>query len=112
MKKRFPFLAVVVALFCLCNPAKLFLIGEPLASEQILCTAQARGETLHLELRTADSAAAFRSWKTHQEGTDLYITARKVLVSPIFDTWYHEMAVDIQGVNQVYLGGAPGWTRE
>lgn len=90
----------------------LFLIGEPIAGEQVSYTVSADGQRLELQADAIDSAVALRGWKFRREDSTLYISARKVLVSPLFDEGHYETSVDAEGIETIILGGKTIWPED
>ena len=50
-----------------------------------------------------------RGWKFEQEGNNVYISAKKVLVSFLFSSGQYQTSIDIDGIENVYLGGQMIW---
>lgn len=89
---------------------KLFIIGEPVDGVQVVCVTSANGQSLDLQVDTLESAMAFQGWKQHQDGSTLYISARKVLVSPLFHEGHYETSIDLETVETIILGGKVIWS--
>lgn len=89
---------------------KLFIIGEPVDGVQVVYVTSANGQLLDLQVDTPESAIAFRGWKQHQDGSTLYISARKVLVSPLFHEGHYETSIDLETVETIILGGKVIWS--
>lgn len=89
---------------------KLFIIGEPVDGVQIVYVTSAHGQTLELQVDTLESAMALRGWKHHQDGDTLYISARKVLVSPMFHEGHYETSIDLKTIKTIILGGKVIWS--
>lgn len=90
---------------------KLFIIGEPVDGVQVVCVTSANGQTLDLQADTLESAMALRGWKHHQDGDTLYISARKVLASPMFHEGHYETSIDLETIETIILGGKVIWSR-
>lgn len=105
----------MAAVFCilagiiLCFAIKLFVIGEPVDGGQLYFTASGDGQTLELQVNPIESAVALRGWRFKKDGGTLSISARKVLVSPIFSAGTFQTSIDLDGVTEVYLGGQRIW---
>ena len=94
---------------CVGFAAKLFLIGDPVAGGQVYCTVSENGQDLELQVDTVESAMALRGWKHEQDGGTLYLSARKVLVSPFFDEGHYETSIKIGAIDKIVLGGEIVW---
>lgn len=109
-KKMIMIITGVFLIICPGILTKLFLIGEPVASEQIYYITSADGRKLNLTVETFESAAALRGWKYRQDGSTLYISARKVLVSPFFREGRYETIINTEEIDQIILGGSTIWS--
>lgn len=110
MKKTLFILAGVLLLLSVCFCARLFLIGEPADGAQLSYAISENGESLHIGIATPASAIALRGWKYRQKGSTLYISCRKVLVSPLFsDGTYQTTIPDLSLLEKIYLGGELIW---
>lgn len=98
-----------IILFVLCD---LFIIGEPIDNIQMSCVASVNGETLELRVDALESAVALRGWRFKERDGTMSISARKVLVSPLFRDGSYETSVDLKGIDRVVLGGQEIWKRE
>ena len=110
MKKVLLILAILVIVTIIAIPLKLFFIGEPLDGELVHCTVTEDGEDLRLHVTTFASAIAFRGWKFRQEGTTLYISARKVLVSRFYSSGIYRTAFPRGDLKEIYFGGDLIWS--
>lgn len=77
--------------------------------EQLAVFLQEEGNTVTLNIATPASAIALRGWKYRQEGSTLYISARKVLVSPLFRDGTYQTTIDTTLLSEIYLGGKLIW---
>ena len=109
-KKRLLAAIAIILFLILCIPVKLFLIGEPVDGGQLVCriTERENGDVI-LDICTPASAMALRGWKIHQNGDTMTISARKVLVSPLFCTGTHSILFNSSLVKTVILGGKTVW---
>ena len=112
MKKYVVGLLFVLLVIALSVGLKLFIIGDPVDGGQVYYSITEDGDALHLNVATSSSAIAFRGWKFRQEGSQLYISCRKVLVSPFFSSGTYDTTIDTLKLDQVYLGGTLIWTSE
>lgn len=113
MKKRILLISVgVLLLGALGILANLFLIGEPVDGEQLICTVSPEGPNLCVKVETAESGMALRGWKQRQEGGSLSITARKVPVSAFFPEGSNTFVLGTESVDRVLVGGKVVWERE
>jgi len=89
--------------------AKVFVIGTP-AQEQELAMTWFREENgvLILSASTPYSATAYWGWDVEREGDTAYVTARSVLVSPLFRNGGGSVEIPMEGLKQVYLCGRGG----
>ena len=90
---------------------KLCIIGEPVDNAQVYCFTVVNGQNLELRIESVESAVAFWGWKMEQTGNTLSITARKVLVSPLFDEGSYETTIDLDTIENVWFGGQLIWSR-
>lgn len=102
----------LLALFTAGFAAKLFWIGEPVDGAQLHCTTSMEGQVLTLNASTEDSAMALRGLRSHREGDILLVNVRKVLVSPFCSGDNIQATLDLEGIQQVQLGGQIVWTAE
>lgn len=109
MKKVLCFALVILLLLVLGLPAKLFLIGEPVDGSQLIYSVTGENPSLVLNVCTSDSAMALHGWKYRQDGDALYISARKVLVSPLFPSGIYQTTIDTTLLAEIYLGGKLIW---
>lgn len=90
--------------------AKIFIIGTP-AQEGELFVAEAVEENgvLRLSVSTPYSATAYWGWKVDTAGGVANISARSVLVSPLFPNGGGTVEVPLDGVDEVRLCGRLVW---
>lgn len=91
---------------------KLFVIGESVDGAQVNCTTSVNGHTLELRVAAVESAVALRGFRYKQEGDTLFISARKVVVSPLFDEGVYETSIDLELLDKIILGGQLIWSGE
>lgn len=91
-------------------PVKLFLIGEPADGQTVVCEVTEDDHQINIYVSTPASAVAFKGARLRQEGTTLYITMRKVLVSPLYSSGSHCIYLEKGGFTEIYLGGERIWT--
>lgn len=89
---------------------KLFIIGEPVDGVQVVFVTSANGQSLDLQVDALESAMALRGWKQQQDGSTLYISARKVLASPMFHEGHYETSIDLETIETIILGGKVIWS--
>lgn len=111
-KKVILIIAGVILFIGLGFMLKLFIIGEPVAGEQVHCTTAINGQMLGLQVDTDESAVALRGFRVHQKGGNLYINARKVLVSPFFQDGHYETSINIETIDKIILGGVTIWSSD
>ena len=110
MKKALIILAGILLLLAVGVCAKLYLIGEPVDGTQLSYAISENGNSLHIGIATPASAIALRGWTYHQDGSTLYLSCRKVLVSPLFsDGTYQTTIPDLSLLEKIYLGGELIW---
>ena len=88
----------------------LFVIGEPIDGKQLYCTTSLNGQTLKLRVEPVESGVALRGWKFRKDNNILYISARKVLVSPLFHEGTYETSIDLEPIESVMVGGQTIWS--
>ena len=93
----------------LCISLNLFVTGEPIDGEQLAYNIMQNNSTLELQVSAKESAVALRGWKFEQEGNNVFISAKKVLVSFLFSSGQYQTSIDIDGIENVYLGGQMIW---
>lgn len=93
---------IVIALGLAVN---LYIIGEPADGAQLCCRTSLEGESLKLQVDSVESAVVLRGWRFKRDGNTLWISARKVLVSPLFPEGTFATTIDLDGVETVSLGG-------
>ena len=71
--------------------------------------ANQNNSTLELQVSAKEPAVALRGWKFEQEGNNVFISAKKVLVSFLFSSGQYQTSIDIDGIENVYLGGQMIW---
>ena len=87
----------------------LFVIGEPIDGKQLHCTTSLNGQTLELRVEAMESGVALRGWKFRKDNDVLSISARKVLVSPLFPNGGYETSIDLGSIERVLIGGQTIW---
>ena len=90
--------------------AKIFIIGTP-AQEGELFVAEAVEENgiLRLSISTPSSATAYWGWKVDTADGVANISARSVLVSPLFPNGGGTVEVPLDGIGEVWLCGRVVW---
>ena len=91
---------------------QVFLIGTPVDGNTTPIDVTEDGNVLYIHVMTAESATAYCGERRQQEGTTLYITLRKVLVSPIHDSGYHLIAVAKDDLTSIVVGGKQIWSAD
>lgn len=110
MKKKLLWAFLIFLIVALCIAVKLFLIGEPVDGNQLIYSVTENEQSLVLNVCASDSAAALRGWKYRQDGNTLYISTRKVLVSPFFSSGIYQTTITPETVTEIYLSGKLIWT--
>ena len=100
-------LLVVLGIFL-----QLFVLGEPVDGAQVYCTTSVNGQSLELRIVATESGIALRGWKFKQNGGTLFVSARKVLVSPLFDKGYYETIIDLEAIDNISFGGQEIWSNK
>ncbi|MCD8255402.1 MAG: hypothetical protein LUC36_07685 [Oscillospiraceae bacterium] len=109
MKKKIGIGIATLVVIILCILLKSFVIGEPIDGNQLAYNITQNNSILELQVSATESAAALRGWKFEQEGNNLFISAKKVLVSFLFSSGQYQTSIDIDGIETVYLGGQMIW---
>ena len=86
--------------------AKIFVIGEPLGPTGVTVAAQRMDDVLRVKVSSAVSGNAFWDWTVENQDGVVSITARSVLVSPLFRDGTGTVEVPLEGVTEVWLGQA------
>ena len=86
--------------------AKIFVIGEPLGPVGAAVSAQREDDVLRVQVSSAASGNAFRGWTVEDRDGVVSITARSVLVSPLFRDGTGTVEVPLEGVTEIWLGEA------
>ena len=89
---------------------KLFVIGEPVDGAQLAYNITQNDATLELQVSATESAVALKGWKIEQKGNNVSISTRKVLVSFLFSSGQYQTSINIDGIENVYLGGQIIWS--
>ncbi len=110
LKHKAMILLGIVLILRLAFLLKLFIIGKPVDGVQVVCVTSANGQSLDLQADTLESAMALRGWKQQQDGSTLYINARKVLVSPLFHEGHYETSIDLEMIETIILGSKVIWS--
>lgn len=110
MKKVFRILLVLLILLILGGLAWFFLIGEPVDGDQLVYTIDYDGQTMILDIHSPDSGIALRDWDYRLERRILYITARKVPVTPFFSSGSFHDEIAIGNTQEIYLGNRLIWS--
>ncbi|MCC8097859.1 MAG: hypothetical protein LIO44_04765, partial [Eubacterium sp.] len=102
MRKIIKIISAVLGLVLIigfCFGVKLFVIGEPVgsSSKRLLCDTVLSGQTLDLYVSTTGSADAYRGIKVKQKDDELYVKARRVLVSSLARSGDFNLSLDIGG---------------
>ena len=82
--------------------AKIFVIGEPLDPDGVAVSA----DVLQVQISSYGSGNAFHSWTAENQDGVVVITARSVLVSPLFRDGTGTVEVPLEGVTEIWLGEA------
>ena len=87
--------------------AKLFVIGEPLDPDGVAVSGFVQEDgVLQVSLSSTASGNAFHSWTVENQDGVVSITARSVLVSPLFRDGTGTVEVPLEGVTEIWLGQA------
>ena len=100
----------VLLLIVLGGFLKIFVIGEPVDGAQVYIATSVNEQGLELRVETAESGVALRGWKFKQDGRTLIISARKVLVSSLFNKGNYETTIDLDSIDSILFGGREIWT--
>ena len=90
--------------------AKVFIIGSPLDADGVAVSSQEEDDTLRVHISSRGSGNAFWDWTVDNQDGVVTITARSVLVSPLFRDGGGTVEVPLEGVTEIWLGRA-GWGR-
>ncbi len=112
MKKKLGIGIAILGLIVLYILSSLFIIGEPIDGNQLAYNISQNNSILELQVSAKEPAVALRGWKFKQEGKDLFISAKKVLVSFLFSSGEYQTSIDIDGIENIYLGGQMIWSNK
>lgn len=110
VKKKIGTGIAILGIIILCFLLNLFVIGEPIDGNQLTYSVTQNSTTLELQVSATDSAVALRGWKIEQEENKVFISAKKVPVSFLFSSGQYQTSIDIDGIENVYLGGQMIWS--
>ena len=110
MKKVLLTVFLFLLILAISVSVQVFLIGTPVDGNAIPIDVTEDGDVLYIHVMTAESAAAYCGERRQQDGTTLYITLRKVLVSPIHDSGYRMIAVEKKDLTSIVVGGKQVWS--
>ncbi len=103
-------LVIVLILILVCSIYAL-VIGEPVDGKQLSYTITETGPDILLCIHSTDSAMALRGWNYRTKGDILYISVRKVPVSPLNTQGSNQVSLSTQDLREIYLGGKRVWTK-
>lgn len=86
--------------------AKVFVIGSPLDPDGVAVDTQEEGGVLQVGISSLGSGNAFHGWTVEEADGVAVVTARSVLVSPLFRDGTGTVGVPLEGVTEVWLGQA------
>ena len=86
--------------------AELGVIGEPLDPDGVAVSSQESDDVLQVQISSYGSGNAFHSWTVENQDGVVVITARSVLVSPLFRDGTGTVEVPLEGVTEIWLGEA------
>ena len=106
--RRRAWLAVLGTLLALTAgfAAMVFVIGSPLDPGGVGVSFQRKDDVLRVDISSMGSGNAFHSWKVEDLDGIVTITARSVLVSPLFREGGGTVEVPLEGVTEIWLGQA------
>lgn len=104
-------IACTLLLFLVGFALKIFVLGSPVQSQGLYwdLNQNTADQTLSLSVGTPQSAAAFHSWNVELHDGHAFITARQVLVSPLFQRSSEQFELPTEGLKGVYLAGELIW---
>lgn len=111
MRKVLLFLMAAVFIIFLGIGAKLFLIGESVDGSTVICDVREDDHQVDIFVTTPASAIGFTDARLRQEGTTLYITFRKVLVSSLYDSGQKSIYIEKCDLTRIVLGGKVIWEK-
>ena len=107
--RRRVMMAVLVTLLVLMVgfAAKVFVIGDPLDPAGVMVTSfRQEDDSVQVSLSSTASGNAFRGWMVDNRDGVVSITARSVLVSPLFRDGTGTVELPLEGVTEIWLGEA------
>lgn len=111
VKISFAVFAVVVVIV-LSALLSAFVIGQGVSGDEIAFRALTEGDVMRIIVSTPESAVAFKKPKAEKKGDTVYITAKKVLVSPLYDDGHFDIEVNIATAEKVVVGEKVIWTKD
>ena len=90
----------------------LFVVGKSVSVDEVHFRSKTDSESIRIIVNTTGSAVAFKTPKAEQKGDTVYITAKKVLVSPLYDDGYFDIEVNIATAEKILLGEKIIWTKD
>lgn len=108
MKKKIGIGIATLGIIILCILLDLFVIGEPIDGKQLAYNITQNNSTLELQVSAKEPAVALRGWKFEQEGNNVYISAKSTCIF-LFSSGQYQTSIDIDGIENVYLGGQMIW---
>ena len=111
MKKVGLSITLVVLILALFSAAKLFLIGEPVDGNTVVCKVNDHENQVDIYVTSTESSIGFTDFQLYQEDTTLYISLRKVMASPLFDA---EQSIYLEkcDLTKIVLGGKTVWVAD
>lgn len=88
---------------------KLYVIGEPIDKTQVYCNTSVIDKRLELQFIAKEYGVALRGWKLEQKGNILFVSARKVLVSPLFNKMDYKTIIDLELIDNILFKGKENW---
>ena len=110
VKKKIGIGIAILGSIILCFLLNLFVRGEPIDGNQLTYSVTQNSTILELQVSATDSAVALRGWKIEQEENKVFISAKKVPESFLFSSGQYQTSIDIDGIENVYLGGQMIWS--
>ncbi len=110
MKRKFLVYLSCLLVLCLLGCFYTCFIGEPVDGAQLDYTISETGQDMQIDIQAAAAGVALRDWRCRTKGNVLYISARKVPVSPFISQSSNHISLSSQDLQEIYLGGNLIWT--
>lgn len=103
---------VVICIVFFVIAMRLFVIGNPADGVSMCCSTSINDQILELQLLSLEYGIALRDWKVERVDRTLFISARKVFISPFFNNADYKTTVDIHEIDSIFFAGKEVWSHK